>query len=213
VTNTSAKIRPSKLPKLSLLIFLGFLHGLSSAGQTPTPPTTKGGIAEITASGPQRRDGDLYIADKDVNVVYQGMHLQADHVEYSDQTNMAKARGHVVFDYENQHLEGDEGELNVATGKGVFLNVRGSIHLNRRPNPLVLVTENPLYFEGKQVDRVSEDVYVVHHGWFTVCEPTRTIGSTVCRCSGCHTARRRPGPICGNPVFCCRSWATATRTA
>jgi LPS-assembly protein len=175
VTNTSAKIRPGKLPRLLLLSFLGLLYGLLSAGQThtPTSPTTKGGIAEITASGPQRRDGDLYIADKDVNVVYQGMHLQADHVEYSDQTNMAKARGHVVFDYENQHLEGDEGELNVATGKGVFLNVRGSIHLNRRPNPLVLVTENPLYFEGKQVDRISEDVYVVHHGWFTVCEPTR----------------------------------------
>ena len=33
------------------------------------------------------------------------------------------------------------------------------------------MTENPLYFEAKQVDRLSEDVYLVHHGWFTVCDP------------------------------------------
>jgi LPS-assembly protein len=43
--------------------------------------------------------------------------------------------------------------------------------LDRRPNPLVLITQNPLYFEAKQVDRLSEEVYLVHHGWFTVCEP------------------------------------------
>jgi LPS-assembly protein len=139
--------------------------------QAPPSGPTRGGIAEITAGGPQRRDGALYIADKDVNVVYQGMHLQADHIEYNDQTNDAVARGHVIFDYENQHLEGDEADFNVGTGKGVFRNVRGTIKLERKPNPLVLVTDNPLYFEAKEVDRVSEDVYDVHHGWFTICDP------------------------------------------
>ena len=29
----------------------------------------------------------------------------------------------------------------------------------------------PLYFEATKVDRLSEDVYLVHHGWFTVCDP------------------------------------------
>jgi LPS-assembly protein len=99
------------------------------------------------------------------------MHLQADHVEYNDQTNLAKARGHVIFDYENQHLEADEGQLDVATGKGVFLNVRAWIHLNRKPNPAVLVSQNPLYFEAKEVDRISEDLYDIHHGWLTICQP------------------------------------------
>ena len=141
------------------------------AAQKAPPAPAKGAIAEITASGPQRREGELYIADKDVSVIYQDMHLQADHVEYNNDTNEALARGHVVFNFENQHLEGDEAQLNVGTGKGVFRNVRGSIHLERRPNPLVLVSENPLYFEAKEVDRLSEDVYDVHHAWFTICDP------------------------------------------
>lgn len=154
-----------------MISLLGLLPAQPGNAQKPPSASAPSAIAEITASGPQRREGELYIADKDVNVVYQGMHLQADHVEYNDNTNEALARGHVIFDYENQHIEGDEGQLNVGTGKGVFRNVKGWVHLQRRPNPLVLVSENPLYFEAKEVDRISEDVYDVHHGWFTICQP------------------------------------------
>ena len=139
--------------------------------QMPVPKASPGSIAQITASGPQRREGDVYIADKDVDIEYLGMRLQADHAEYNSATSEALVRGHIVFDFENQHLEGDEAKLNVASGKGVFRNVRGSVHLERHPNPLVLVTENPLYFEAKQVDRLSPDVYVVHDAWVTICDP------------------------------------------
>ena len=128
-------------------------------------------MAEITANGPQRKEGELYIADNDVDVHYHGMRLQADHVEYNNDTNLAVARGHVVYDYQNEHLEADEAQLNVGTNQGTFQNVRGSIHLDRHPNPLLLVSENPLYFQAAQVDRLSEDLYLVHHGWFTVCDP------------------------------------------
>ncbi|HTQ97023.1 MAG TPA: LPS assembly protein LptD [Candidatus Acidoferrum sp.] len=132
---------------------------------------TKKEFAEITAGGPQRKEGDIYIADKDVDVHYRGMRLQTDHVEYNSDTYEAMAKGHVVYDYQNEHMEADEAHLNVDTNKGTFQNVRGTIRLERQPNPLLLVTENPLYFEAQQVDRLSEDVYLVHHGWFTVCDP------------------------------------------
>ena len=168
VTNTLAQFR---LRWLLVFFLLGMFPGPALVAQQPAPNKTAGGIAEVTASGPQRREGEVYIADKDVSVVYQGMHLQADHVEYNNDTNDVLARGHVVFDYENQHLEGDEAQLNVGTGKGVFRNVRGSIHMERRGNPMVLISQNPLYFQAKEVDRISEDVYDVHHGWFTICDP------------------------------------------
>jgi LPS-assembly protein len=173
VTNTAAKFCPARLWTLLALFLVGILLNRPLAAQTQKPPSSKapGGIAEIRASGPQRREGEVYIADEDVNIVYQGMRLQADHAEYNNNTDDALARGHVIFDYENQHLEADEARLNVGTGKGVFLNVRGSIHLDRKANPMVLITENPLYFEAKQVDRLSEDVYRVHHGWITICDP------------------------------------------
>jgi LPS-assembly protein len=173
VTNTAAKFCPVRLwPPLALFL-LGILLNQPLAAQTQKPSSSKarGGIAEITASGPQRREGELYIAEKDVNIVYQGMHLQADYAEFNNNTDEALARGQVIFNYENQHLEADEARLNVATGQGVFLNVRGSIHLDRKANPMVLITENPLYFEAKQVDRLSEDIYLVHRGWFTICDP------------------------------------------
>ncbi len=156
---------------LILSLLLGFVSPQKSDAQNHPSTRPGGGIAEITASGPQRKEGDLYIADKDVDVHYLGMHLQADHVEYNTDTTQAVARGHVLYDYQNEHLEADEAQLNVASNKGKFRNVRGSIHLDRRPNPLLLVSENALYFEAQEIDRISEDVYMVHHGWFTICDP------------------------------------------
>ena len=144
-----------------------YLAQPAAAQESPT----KKEFAEITAGGPQRKEGDIYIADKDVDVHYRGMRLQTDHVEYNSDTYEAMAKGHVVYDYQNEHMEADEAHLNVDTNKGTFQNVRGTIRLERQPNPLLLVTENPLYFEAQQVDRLSEDVYLVHHGWFTVCDP------------------------------------------
>lgn len=152
------------------LLLLLCLPAAARAQQIPSQQPS-GSLAEITAKGPQRRVGDVYFADDNVDVTYNGMRLQADHVEYSDATSVAKARGHVVFDYDNQHVEGDSGELNVATGRGVFLNAHGFLRLNRRANPSVLVSQNPIYFEARQVDRISEDVYLVQHSWFTICDP------------------------------------------
>jgi LPS-assembly protein len=163
--------RPGRLWPFYFSLVLGFSLGRPGAAQQLPSPPLSGDIAEITASGPQRREGDVYIADKDVDIHYLGMHLQADHVEYNSDTSQAVVRGHVVFDYENQHLESDEGELNVASGKGTFHNVRGMVRLERHPNPMLLVTENPLYFEAKVVDRLSADLYQVHHAWFTICDP------------------------------------------
>jgi len=162
--------RGFRLCSLALLTML--IASASSSQQVPTHPGT-GTIAEITARGAQRRVGNLYVADDDVEITYGEMRLRADHVEYDDSTSQALARGHVVFDFQNQHLEGDEGTYNVATGKGVFKNVHGFLKLERRPNPRMLISRNPLYFEAQEVDRLSDDVYVIKHSWITICDPVK----------------------------------------
>src|SRR5215472_13306854 len=88
VTNTLAKLCPLRLGAILLLSTLGFLPGHPLAAQRHKPPSSQapGGIAEIAASGPQRRQGELYIADKEVNVVYLDMRLLADYVEYNNNT-------------------------------------------------------------------------------------------------------------------------------
>src|SRR5215470_12756888 len=134
-------------------------------------PSAKGGVAEISSSGPQKRQGDLYIADGDVDIRYGDSRLQADHVEYNEKTWEAAARGHVVYDYLTQHLEANEAQYNVSTGRGTFRGVRGTVRIERKPNPTLLLSDNPLYFEAEEVEKSPGDVYLVRHAWITICDP------------------------------------------
>jgi LPS-assembly protein len=145
----------------------------SSWAQQVRLPSGKGQYAELSSDGPQTHKGDLFSADKNVDLQYAGMRLRADHVEYNDATHESLAQGHVQFDFENEHLEADEAHYNFTTGAGTFTNVRGNIKLLRRPNPMVLVSANPLYFEARQVERYNENVFVVHQAWITVCDQQR----------------------------------------
>ena len=156
----------------SPFLVLALLAAPVFSQQLPAQPPP-GSIAEITAKGAQRRVGSTYIADDDVDISYGGMRLRADHVEYDDTTSQVKARGHIIFDFESQHLEGDEADYNVATGRGVFKKVHGFLKLERRPNPRLLVSRNPLYFEAEEVDRLSEQVYILRHSWITICDPQK----------------------------------------
>ncbi|HTQ61807.1 MAG TPA: LPS assembly protein LptD [Candidatus Solibacter sp.] len=131
----------------------------------------KAGDVEIWSRGPQQKRGDLFIADVDVDIHYGDERLQADHVEYNEQTSESVARGHVRFDYHNEHLEADEARYNVSTGEGHFTNVRGTVKMARRANPLILVSQNPLYFQAPEVERFANDIYLVRHGWITICDP------------------------------------------
>lgn len=136
--------------------------------------TVKGqGVAELSANGPQRRQGDLYSADDDVQLRYLDLRLRADHMEYNAATSEAIARGRVEFDYLNQHLEASEASYNVESGVGTFTDVRGTIKIDRHPNSSILVTENPLYFEARQIKRLDPGTYVLDRVWLTVCEPGR----------------------------------------
>jgi len=144
-----------------------------SRAQQVRLPSGKGQYAELSSDGPQTHRGELFIADKNVDLQYAGMRLRADHVEYNDATHESLAQGHVQFDFENEHLEADEAHYNFTTGAGTFSNVRGNIKILRRPNPMVLVSANPLYFEARQVERYNDNVFVVHQAWITVCDQQR----------------------------------------
>jgi LPS-assembly protein len=155
-----------------LLIYIFAGPGVRTASaQQAHLPFKSGGVADLSSRGPQSRRGDLYIADDDVDIRYGDSRLRADHVEYNEKTSEAFARGHVQFDFENQHVEADEAHYNVKSGHGVFHNVRGTVKIERRPNPSVLLSNNPLYFEARDVERFAKDVYVIEQAWITICDP------------------------------------------
>ncbi|MGA2097756.1 MAG: LPS assembly protein LptD [Candidatus Acidiferrum sp.] len=178
--HTHARI-VSALRSLIFLIALLSLYGpaspISSAQQSQQAPlhSNKAGNVEIWSRGPQQKQGDVFIADGDVDLHYGDQRLQADHMEYNEKTSESMARGHVKYDYNNEHLEADEAHYNVSTAHGVFTNVRGTIKIDRRPNPLILVSQNPLYFQGQEVERFPNDVYFVRNGWITICDPQHPV--------------------------------------
>src|SRR5690242_622002 len=133
-------------------------------------PPAKGQVAELEAKT-QTRQGDVTMADGDVDIRYADTRLRADHVEYNDKTNEATATGHVQLDYNGEHLEATEAHYNVSTGHGLFQNVHGTFKIARQPNDQVLLTENPLYFEARRVERFAGDLYFVRKAWITICDP------------------------------------------
>ena len=174
LTSSLTVNRSATWPRVGLLCAIALaLLGPRSAAQQVHLPSGQGQYAELSSEGPQKRQGDLFIADKNVDLQYAGMRLRADHLEYNDKTRDALAQGQVQFDYENQHLEGDEARFNFTSGIGKFTNVRGTVKIVRRPNPVVLVSENPLYFEAREVERYPDDVFVIHQAWVTICDQVR----------------------------------------
>lgn len=155
----------------SCLILLFASSTPARAAQQSRSRSTKAGPVEISSSGPQQRRGDLFIVDGDVDIHYGEQRLRADHVEYNDATSDSLARGHVQFDYNGEHLEADEARYNVSSDRGVFTNVRGAIAVERRANPLILLSQNPLTFEAATVERFPNDVYTLRNAWVTICDP------------------------------------------
>ena len=163
-------LRPFLLPA-ALLFALGSAAPRTAPAQQTRFPTAKGGVANLEAKT-QSRKGDLTTADGDVDIHYGDTRLRADHVEYNSKTYEAAASGHVLLDYGSEHLEADEAHYNVSTGHGLFHNVRGTVKIERRPNPALLLSDNPLYFEARDVERFPADVYLIHRAWITICDPS-----------------------------------------
>lgn len=82
--------------------------GASGAAQAQRVrlPSRKGTLVELEADR-QKQQGDLFIADGNVDIRYGDLRLRADHVEYNTKTGEEFARGHLQFDYLNQHLEAE----------------------------------------------------------------------------------------------------------
>jgi LPS-assembly protein len=174
--NGRSHARIMSAPRLFLFLatFLYFLYSPAlpvSSAQQGRLHSAKAGNVEIWSRGPQQKSGDLFIADDDVDIHYGDERLQADHVEYNEKTSESYAHGHVRFDYNNEHLEADEAHYNVSTGHGTFTNVRGTVKIERRANPLILISQNPIYFQAPQVERLANDIYLVNNGWITICDP------------------------------------------
>ena len=160
--------------RVLLLAFTTSLFALHGAAAQEIIPATSPGQASVRLEADQqRKEGDLYLADGNVEIQYRNLRLRADHVQYDTKTYKATARGHVIFDADTQHLTADSADFNVQSGEGLFEHVRGEVTVEHKQNTNMLVSPNPLVFEAQEVRRVDPRTYWIEHAWLTVCEPDK----------------------------------------
>ena len=159
--------------KVFLLAAL-FLAGPGMRAGTPQQARVpaRRGLVQLEADH-QRKEGNTFYADGNVDIHYASMRLRADHAQYDAETGVARVQGHVRFDSETQSLEAVDGSYNMRTSQGVFHSVRGSVRAVRMSNRNVLVSQNPFLFSAREVRRVNDQTYEIYNAWVTVCPADR----------------------------------------
>jgi LPS-assembly protein len=152
-------------------LLVGGAAASGAAAQRALPPS--GGATLRLEAEQQRKEGDVFFADGNVEIQDRNLRLRADHVQYNAKTYVAAARGHVQLDVNTQHLAADSAEFNVKTGAGRFEHVRGEVRAEHRSNAYILVSPNPLTFEAQEVRRLDSRTYTIERAWLTVCAPDK----------------------------------------
>jgi LPS-assembly protein len=119
----------------------------------------------------QEADGDLRHLRGHVHLESLDKKVDADSVDYNDDTGDVEAWGNVRYEnfLDGTKLNCDHAKYNVNTESGIFYDVRGTSETKVVARPGLLTTNNPFYFEGKWGERV-EGKYIIHEGFITDCK-------------------------------------------
>jgi LPS-assembly protein len=125
----------------------------------------------VVIADTQEQDGSLYHLRGHVHLETTDKKLEADEVDYDEDSGDAEVRGHVRYEnfLDGTKLQCDHGKYNVNSETGIFYELTGTSQPKIVSRPGLLTTSNPFYFEGKWAER-KEDRYVVHEGFITDCK-------------------------------------------
>ena len=145
--------------------------------QLPTLPSSPAAAAalpsqEVTIKArEQEKQGDLYTADGDVEILFQNYVMRAEHGTYNESTGEVEANGRVVFDGgpHDAHLIAAHATYNVKSETGIFYDVSGTFGAVVHGHTVILTTSNPFFIVGREVHKVDRNRYVVFHGSITSC--------------------------------------------
>jgi LPS-assembly protein len=122
-------------------------------------------------SDTQESDGPLRHLRGHVKLETMDKKLEADAVDYNEDTGDAEAMGNVRYEnyMDGTKLYCDHAKYNVNSETGVFWEVSGTSEPKIVARPGLLTTNNPFYFQGKWAER-KDDKYIVHQGFVTDCK-------------------------------------------
>ncbi|MBI3207813.1 MAG: LPS-assembly protein LptD, partial [Candidatus Solibacter usitatus] len=118
----------------------------------------------------------VYMLRGKVCVETTDMLLEADEVEYDEESGIAKANGNVHFVHfqGGEEIWADHVEYDVSNETGKFYDIHGTAPGKIDPRPGLLTTTNPFAFQGKWAERLK-DRYTLYDGFATNCRLTRPI--------------------------------------
>jgi LPS-assembly protein len=119
----------------------------------------------------QEREGPKYKLRGHVKIETTEMMLEADEVDYNEDTGEAEARGNVKFQHftGGEEIQADKVEYNLQEETGKYYNVKGSSPAKIEARPGVLTTSNPFSFQGEWAEKMK-DRYILHDGFITNCK-------------------------------------------
>jgi LPS-assembly protein len=118
----------------------------------------------------EEADGDLRHLRGHVHLESEDKKVDADAVDYNDDTGDVEAWGNVRYEnfLDGTKINCDHATYNVNTETGIFYNVRGTSETKIVARPGLLTTNNPFYFEGQWGERI-DGKYIIHEGFVTDC--------------------------------------------
>ena len=123
------------------------------------------------ASDTQAKAGSVYTLDGTVVIHYRDRVVEADHIEYDEDTQDLTATGHlhVTGGKNHEEMRASHGTVNLKTQTGRFYDVTGSVGVKSAGKRVMYVSGNPFLFTGREVVKTGESSYEVHDGTVTSC--------------------------------------------
>ncbi|HEY0564220.1 MAG TPA: LPS assembly protein LptD [Terriglobales bacterium] len=142
------------------------------AAEVPVPQTPANSDLVTLKADTQEKDGDQYSLRGHVEIDYREYRFFADQVTYHQDSGQITATGHVSLEGGNEDVtvQGDRATYNLKTEQGKFYNVVGTAGMHYKGGSrVVLTTDAPFAFHGKEVDKIGKYRYVLHDGVVTSC--------------------------------------------
>ncbi len=144
-----------------LLIFAGLFFLLPlGAGQATPPAASQGRDDEVRIIyGTLRRDKDLIIAEKNVEVHYRDLELFADRVEYNTETKDVLAEGNVVIRMPKEVISAERAVGNLETRMFRIEQAFGML-------------QPTVFYRAQEVERQDPNLYALRDARLTTCSQT-----------------------------------------
>ncbi len=104
----------------------------------------------------QKKEGNKLIAEKEVEIYYEGYTFKGDFISYDTSTNDIEGKGNISFRKGYMFFKCSHFIFNMEKKTGTFYDVEGN-------------TDNFIYIKAKKIIKIDEKTYKVYKGTVTTC--------------------------------------------